>query len=582
MNLFNHFYRFFGKILLMLLVILIPVSGMAAGKKKKSKHPTFTHRYNDVALSTVLSDLSRKTDYEIVYNPDEIDLGKRITASFKDASARSVLKKVLDKDLECKSRKSTITIVRKPAPPIGFKITATSPSSVEEDSLRIITTYTDTIGTVKCHNQTVSTGQKPAKPEVSNKGHYVEAAIGGGYCGATLQAQYAYFFYENWGVYGGVGFSGTAAFQKASDKSFNQVLDSDGELYNHTVGEVHNWKDRYTTHTVDIPLGIEFQYPMNERVGLYGALGAKIGFPVLNRVKTISGVTTHNGNYAYSTHATIAGADFEDRDFYTLHAEETPYGQKGQKLSMPVVAAMVTADLGLSFPVSEQVSILTGVYAQVTCNDQRTVKDAQMGWTAPEGKYQHPWMQYPEQGIASTEQGKALIPYQVGVKIGVRWHHKPKAKPVPQYETILLCDTTYTLVQRTDTVLKPQSKSGKEIKEIMRRSVIWFDLDKTEPKLQPADILTKIAAILVAHPEQHILINGHASREGNERHNRRLSENRAKAVYDLLIKEGVPAGQMEVHAYSADVDYVEESGAARSNISLDRRVEIIPVVESKK
>lgn len=569
---------------LLFLLLLCSLSLSAA------KHPTVSHRYKGESLEQVLKDVAKRTDYQLVYEPADIDGQRPITIVFKDASAKAVLKKLLGKEYIITSKKNIITINRKPEPPTQYQSMAALPSEVVDDSLMTVRVYQDTTYSVSCRNKTIEVTEQrePAAEPQTGKGHYVEALIGGGYCGATAQVQYAYFFHENVGVYAGVGFSGTASFQQAENKTYQKVIDSDGELYDHTVS-VDRWRDRYTTHTFDIPVGLQFQYPISEKVGLYAALGAKIGIPVMNRWRTISGTAAHNGYYAYSTHATINGADFQTRDFYTFSASDTKSAQEGHSYKTPVIAAMVSADLGVTIPVTEQIDVMVGAYAQVTCNDQRTTTDALMGWSAPEVEnvmekpYSHAFMRYPEGGIASTEQGKALIPYQVGIKAGIRWHYKPKAKPqtLSSYRQIQICDTTFALTERRDTVMKPRTESAREIKEMMKKAVIWFDLDRTEPKLQPADIIDRIAAILIAHPEQRIYVNGHASKEGNEAHNRRLSERRAEAVYQLLIKAGVPASQIEKRAFSADVDYVVEDNTQHS-ISLDRRVEIIPIVESDK
>ena len=111
----------------------------------------------------------------------------------------------------------------------------------------------------------------------------------------------------------------------------------------------------------------------------------------------------------------------------------------------------------------------------------------------------------------------------------------------------------------------------------MQKSVIWFDLDSSEPKLEPADILDRIAAILRENPDQKILVYGHASREGNEQYNQRLSDRRAKAVTDMLLEKGVRPEQISQRGFAASIAYEQGEHA----ISLDRRVEIIPVLEEQ-
>ena len=141
-----------------------------------------------------------------------------------------------------------------------------------------------------------------------------------------------------------------------------------------------------------------------------------------------------------------------------------------------------------------------------------------------------------------------------------------------------VCDTTITLATRYDTIIKPKQEAAKEIVRLMHKSVIWFDVNSTMPKLEPATIIQDIAAILRENPEQKIIVSGHASKEGNARRNRILSEKRAQAVADLIIAEGIPAAQVTVEAHSSDISYSVTEGQTHT-IALDRRVEIIPVEE---
>ena len=176
-----------------------------------------------------------------------------------------------------------------------------------------------------------------------------------------------------------------------------------------------------------------------------------------------------------------------------------------------------------------------------------------------------------------SEYVQALHPWAVGVKVGISWHHVKKKKPKVYYERLLHCDTITDLHERFDTVYKPRPAAVQQIVRLMQKSVIWFDLDSSEPKLEPADILDRIAAILRENPDQKILVYGHASREGNEQYNQRLSDRRAKAVTDMLLEKGVRPEQISQRGFAASIAYEQGEHA----ISLDRRVEIIPVLEEQ-
>lgn len=52
-------------------------------------------------------------------------------------------------------------------------------------------------------------------------------------------------------------------------------------------------------------------------------------------------------------------------------------------------------------------------------------------------------------------------------------------------------------------------------------------------------ILDELVHVLNDHPFMEIQINGHTDNQGNEANNRKLSKDRAKAVYDYLLSQGV-------------------------------------------
>jgi outer membrane protein OmpA-like peptidoglycan-associated protein len=73
-----------------------------------------------------------------------------------------------------------------------------------------------------------------------------------------------------------------------------------------------------------------------------------------------------------------------------------------------------------------------------------------------------------------------------------------------------------------------------------------------------------------------VYINGHASEEGNKRANQILSDRRAETIANLLKDLGVPAEQLIIHGYSADIQY-QGTSSTRTQRELNRRVEIIPI-----
>lgn len=577
-------------VVLVLLALLVLMPVQAAPKKKTNKHATLTHNYKSAPLRDVLSDIAKRCDYELVYDAADVDLDKRITMRFKDAKAKTVLKKVLDSDLQYSIKKNKIFITRKPEPPTEYRVTAVLPAEVNEDSVRIVSHYVDTLFSITCRNVTVE--HKSPKKEVvpTRKGHYIQPSVGLGYAslgyglrdaesskvganrgdfGGNVRVQYAYMFNENWGVAAGVGLSGYGSYGVLNHTvEYADQTTSNGDPYTHLTS-THDYKEHQVLHTVDIPVSAQYQYALKNNWHLYAGLGVQLGIPVYNRYQLKSGILEQSGRFP-QWGMTIYGRDLEDHDFYTEHFTRSDK----QAFQTKMLAVGVTADLGVMIPVTPQIDVMAGAYAVVNCNN-----------IATGDKFDYDWRNYadtyaqglPAGGMVQSSYANVIRPYQVGVRVGISWHAKPVVKEVEStYERIQTCDTTRTLIDRRDTVIKPVQPAAKEIQRLMRKSVIWFAVNSSVPKLEPADILDKVAEVLLANPDQKVIVSGHASAEGNARKNRILSEQRAKVVADMLMEKGVPASQIKVEAHSSDMQYQTEDGAEHS-ISLDRRTEIIPV-----
>jgi len=567
----------------------------------KSKYSPLTKKYKNASLEQVLNDIEAKTGYKLAYVAEDLDLNQRITMTFKEANAKTVLKKVLEKNkYDITSKKGVITIALKPVPPTTYQVVATTPSEIQEDSLKTVRIWQDTTYSVTCKTVTKELPQaKMEEPKPTNKGHYLQAFLGAGYSqvgyqsdggkdkggvGGLAQLQYAYFFHENWGVTVGAGFElYTSTGVINHQYEWNDQTDSEGERYTHR-SEARNWTEKQMVGMVNIPVGIQCQYPVsNQNLKIYAGAGVKVGIPVLTSQKLTSGELQHTGYYdkwnlTLDEHVGNLG---NQRDFYTQQHDEFPIDKQ---FSTKTVAIGVMANLGVAIPVAEQIDLMVGAYFDYTVNNIQPNDPKPIGWHQPNYPEDKPYREhrFMESYSGMVAASAALRPWEVGVTVGVQWHHKPKTKPVPkEYERIQDCDTTYTLTQRCDTTYKPQPEVAKKIVRLMNKSVIWFDMDKWEPKLEPADIIDRIAEILLENPNQKVLVNGHASKDGKAKHNQMLSDKRAEAVANLLLEKGVRPEQITIRGYSSQIRYVTEQDASEvhHNISLDRRVEIIPVAD---
>jgi outer membrane protein OmpA-like peptidoglycan-associated protein len=99
-----------------------------------------------------------------------------------------------------------------------------------------------------------------------------------------------------------------------------------------------------------------------------------------------------------------------------------------------------------------------------------------------------------------------------------------------------------------------------------------FEFDKADLRTSDRELLSRIAGILMTSQDYTISVNGHTDDVGSDAYNLKLSERRAAAVRDYLIKAGLPADIVSVEAHGKSVPLVPgTSDAARAK---NRRVEL--------
>ena len=124
----------------------------------------------------------------------------------------------------------------------------------------------------------------------------------------------------------------------------------------------------------------------------------------------------------------------------------------------------------------------------------------------------------------------------------------------------------------------PKSNNGcpevvKEVQEAISFAAknIQFETNSSRIKSKSFKDLDNVAAILAQYQEYNVSIGGHTDSIGDEKNNQRLSEKRAKACLNYLVKKGVSASRMNATGYGESQpigDNMYEPGR-----KLNRRVE---------
>jgi outer membrane protein OmpA-like peptidoglycan-associated protein len=102
---------------------------------------------------------------------------------------------------------------------------------------------------------------------------------------------------------------------------------------------------------------------------------------------------------------------------------------------------------------------------------------------------------------------------------------------------------------------------------------INFDTGKYTIRPESQPIITQIVALLKNSPELKLSIEGHTDNVGNAQSNKTLSEQRAKAVMNAVVTQGVEASRLSAVGWGQEkpvADNRTEEGKAKN-----RRVEIV-------
>lgn len=92
-----------------------------------------------------------------------------------------------------------------------------------------------------------------------------------------------------------------------------------------------------------------------------------------------------------------------------------------------------------------------------------------------------------------------------------------------------------------------------QVEETMVMQNVLFEVDKWDLKQESYVELDILVNFLTQNPGLHIEIGGHTDNTGSESHNKDLSHNRAKSVYDYLIFKGIDASRLTYNGYGSSV-----------------------------
>jgi outer membrane protein OmpA-like peptidoglycan-associated protein len=101
---------------------------------------------------------------------------------------------------------------------------------------------------------------------------------------------------------------------------------------------------------------------------------------------------------------------------------------------------------------------------------------------------------------------------------------------------------------------------------------INFDFDKAELRPEERELLSRIAGILLTSSGYRVQVFGHTDDIGTDQYNQTLSERRAVAVRDYLVKAGIDPAIISTKGFGKSNPLVK--GTSEADRAKNRRVEI--------
>ena len=102
---------------------------------------------------------------------------------------------------------------------------------------------------------------------------------------------------------------------------------------------------------------------------------------------------------------------------------------------------------------------------------------------------------------------------------------------------------------------------------------IYFETDKYDLLPESFTELNKLVNIMHQNNSMTVEIHGHTDDQGGAVHNQKLSENRAKSVFEYLAQQGVKRGRMSIQGFG--LSKPKDSNATDEGRQKNRRVEFI-------
>jgi len=356
--------------------------------------------------------------------------------------------------------------------------------------------------------------------------------------GYSMNAGYGYFFNEHWGVQAGLGLQSFKPTATLNYQTGTPSTDTDGTTYEYRTS-YNNWQEQQRLLFLDIPLGVQYRYKLNEKFQLLAATGLKISVPVKTTFKTTGGEIITTGFYSQWN---VELKDMPQHDFNNITDQLT--GNVSIKTSYSGFA-----DLGALYELSPTLDLYAGGYVSYGLNN---ILKSDNKLVYQQGNVYN--------GVlASNQTDKAKI-VSMGLNVGVRWHFgnkrkiaevkiadvQPVAEKVPEPTEVLkraIVEQPVEKVIITPENLKKEADFA-SARAIAASTIISFRFNSNKPLNAEDSRIMELSAILKANPDMKLRIVGHAESDDTKKSNYKTGLQRAGYVRQKFMDQGVDSSQL--------------------------------------
>ena len=100
---------------------------------------------------------------------------------------------------------------------------------------------------------------------------------------------------------------------------------------------------------------------------------------------------------------------------------------------------------------------------------------------------------------------------------------------------------------------------------------VLFDVDKYNIKSEYESEINSFVEFLKKYPNVAVEIQGHTDSDGNDKHNQKLSENRAKSIKKYMIRKGIVGSRITAVGYGETTPKYPND--TPENKQMNRRIE---------